>query len=230
MNMKKLIMILVCGFVLIAVSPVTAGVTTINVPGTACPSFAGQTFPVPIATTGDDPLYLYHLDWFFPNTMPPSIDISGYSSIQSITAVGSWSHGTIFTGPDGYAGFDPTHQEYIDLGISPVIGAQLNSLVGVFLTNATPVAFSAPASLTFGVSDMTTPQLQQTFVIGSSLNNITIPVGATRLFFGLNNGYEWNNNLGSVDVTISAIPAPGAILLGSIGISLVGWLRRRRTL
>jgi hypothetical protein len=72
---------------------------------------------------------------------------------------------------------------------------------------------------------MTSPLLRQTFVIGSSLADITIPSGATRLFFGLNNGYEWTNNVGALDVTV--VPAPAGMLLCMLGFGAAGWKLRK---
>jgi len=228
---KLLTISLVC-CILTAAGPAMANVT-ISVPGTACPYFAGQSQPelenaYPPTGGGGSHANFHNDAAASAGTIPPYVDITGFGgTIISITATGTWGHPGL-SGPDGYNSYDPTHDEYDDFGISRVLNTRLNTLVGVFLTDAAPSP-PAPASLTFG-DDMTSPLLRQTFVIGSSLQNMTIPSGATRLFFGLNDGYEWNNNVGALGVTVMPIPAPGALLLGSLGVSLVGWLRRRRTL
>jgi hypothetical protein len=73
-----------------------------------------------------------------------------------------------------------------------------------------------------------------------SLTNTTTGVNVT--YITGNIGYIYFNSVGdgagadidnlafSTDVNPIQIPAPGSILLGGIGLGLIGWLRRRRTL
>ena len=113
------------------------------------------------------------------------------------------------------------------MDIAILINADLNLLVGTFTDSTGPSLGSAPSRLEVGIDDMTMPGLNQAFGIGASLANIMIPIGATKLYFGLHNGFEWTNNVGSVSVEIS-VPEPFTIVVFLIGLVGLGFMRGYR--
>jgi hypothetical protein len=143
--------------------------------------------------------------------VPPSVDICGESVV--IGATGAWAHGPMsgqISGPDGRASLNSTHSEYGQFNISLLLNMNLNALTGVFLTDSPPAAGSLdhplpkPADLSGLGAYTTTPALQQAFAIGAAAT-VDVPAGATRLFFGLHDGYEWWNNGGEVEVHVTTV-------------------------
>lgn len=136
-------------------------------------------------------------------------------------------------GPDGsstYAQHELSGSPYTtgpENGISN-IEAPYDALIGVFLSDDRPDSHSAPSILNYnsGVSGYNTskddttysPLLQQVFLIGDGQTSGTIPqtfiapAGATRLFVGTMDSYQWNNNLGSLAVTVVATNPPSTSL------------------
>lgn len=163
------------------------------------------------------------------DTRPIAIDVTGYSQL-SVTATGSWSHTASPTsGPEGRGFGDPTRDVYETFGIARLDNSDLNLLVGVF-TDGTVFNLrgGAPARLDLLTDNMSMPGLQQTFGIGSALWSINVPTGATMLYLGLNDGYEWENNSGSVSALVSSVPEPVTLLLLGTGLAAIGYRRRRR--
>ena len=93
------------------------------------------------------------------------------------------------------------------------IRAPINSVIAVFLSDAQPNQMgAAPPMLDFSSAssrDFHTlePQLRQVFFIGDGrrstgeVQRFVIPPGATRLYLGTMDGWEWSNNIGGFNVS-----------------------------
>jgi len=165
-------------------------------------------------------------------TRPGFVNVTGLGPLLDISASGMWTHGPCCTetGPVGKGVAETTMDQYGIFGIS-LLTADLNMLIGVFLDDSAPVPGAEPAALsTEDGDDMRSPLLAQAFAIGAGLDNIMVPTGATRLFLGMHDGYEWTNNSGRVAVRVepASVPEPRTVAILGLGLVGVAFFRRRK--
>lgn len=122
---------------------------------------------------------------------------------------GTISHGAGGdTSADGRTDRNATHEKGGILGKSDYT-APFNSLLGVFLSDGDPSTNASPGKLDFSSQpsrDYTKlePLVGQIFFIGDGkgadgkLQTVIVPNGAKRLYFGISDSYEWNNNSGQL--------------------------------
>jgi hypothetical protein len=120
--------------------------------------------------------------------------------------------------PNGNTSQVIPHTTLAENGLSNII-APVNSLVGVFLGPDQPDQSPPPDTLDFSSPDSRdyaslAPALKQVFYIGDGMTSsggqhqVTVPAGATRLYLGPMDGFEWLNDVGafSVQIGVNGIP------------------------
>jgi hypothetical protein len=224
-----------------AAAPALADTASVFVEGQANPFLAGQ--PNATSCCGGDST---------PGQSPLLVPLSvNGGEVFKFAASGSTDGaGVGAAGPDGVGTFNMTDYS---TGVAPASGVGVLGLVGVFLDGATPSGGAQPAGLNFpslGFASLA-PGLDQIFWIGDGLTGtgtgfqqaFIAPVGATRLFLGTTDGFQWNNNTGGYEVDIStrcsanpdvrcgggpSVPEPASWALLILGFGGVGAALRSR--
>jgi len=187
-------------------------------------------------------------------TLPPGLAVAAGDVVRVLDpAVGGISFfnglGAPLFGPAGN-GASGSVLTSLD-GISGYIGPQ-GALSGVFLNASIPNGASAPPTLDFTPGGLGTgqaslsPLLGQIFYIGNGLTTggsfkeFIAPVGATRLFLGIPDGFGFNgppgaydDNDGAYQISIGinqvpSVPEPETYAMFGLGLLLVAGLARRR--
>jgi hypothetical protein len=235
--MKKLITICVAVGITLPVAPaVEAGIATPGDfgPGAIIESFEGLSAGYNIPSAGDGFLAPGVIEPFtFASGVTLTGPIPNPGRFQGVIigdwSIGSASFGMLGNGVVSSAADVPFGNAYLALDGNATIGpieltfSSDMAIVGGYVTGLPgSIALRAfDASDNFlgmvSISTVNVSQWSSNFVgikdVGS-IRSITLS-GDLEVLDGL---------------TAQVIPAPGAILLGGIGVGLVGWLRRRRTL
>jgi hypothetical protein len=141
-----------------------------------------------------------------------TFSVSGGVSNEGVSPTDSPDGGVFFTSP--FTGLPGTDQGN---GIARM-NAPVNALVGVFLDDGVPSTSPAPPGLDFSDGGLGTafgqlcPGLKQPFFIGDGLTGhgsgapqqFVVPPGATRLFLGTVDGFDWNTNSGTFSVQVTS--------------------------
>ncbi len=204
----------------------TASNAGIIVPGTSNPWLAGQ----PDGTTAQ-------ANDSAPGQSPVLVSGIAGGTILTFFATGSASNTPFLQGYTPENGPVQAHSGGAENGIAGLT-APLSSLVGVFLGNSVPGPTGIPSELDFGTIGLNFtslhPELRQPFFIGDGRTDSAVtqqffaPLGATRLYLGTMDGFEWNNNSGELDVNPAiVVPEPGEYA-ALAGLGLAGFALYRR--
>jgi hypothetical protein len=186
-------------------------------------------------------------------SLPPIIPVLGGQVVRVLDpAIGGINYfngfGPPSFGPEG----NPGNSDLSGFaGISGYLAPRQGALVGVFLSDAIPNTGPPPDRINFHATGIEftslAPGLGQVFFIGDGKTSSNVfqeflaPLGATRLAFGIPDGFAfvgvpgaYDDNDGfyqiqvGVDEVPPGVPIPAALPLFATGLGLLGLVMRRR--